>query len=626
MKVSARVIVMATVGFVVPLLIAQNPTPVPNAQSSAPGPKCLTLAEEIHKDPRIANVAIMNLPQQPSCFLEATRSSADQAVQKEFEAIRKPLLSWLETYANGQQQGSSVAPGNSTNAVSKPSGPSSVSQEGSGQQSGSGSNATTLTISPGKTITEMELAGVLLPCDPPLTTQGCVSKGLLSALNPLSIKITANTNTASQSLTATASTPGSTTPTQPVTFKSLGSSLPSFRGLTVQYQILGTNVSQGAGSKPAKQTAVAKQYKDELRLADAAVTGFEKCHAYSEWQGPALQVIQSDSVRDVDSIAEDLTTQYKNFAEKMKTDPTCNSFRDNYNQLLTGILAANVYDLASLANAGKSANSVSLEYDFNTPANQIAYSSFKANGTFQFGPKPIHALDQKVKDSANQVIGRNGATHNSLTEFTGRFGTAVQSIQNQITTRQGNVAGGGPRAQAPCPSQTKGAQNAQAAANSTPPFSANFNIGADVYNSTLPAGTPSASQLRDIQAGTELDYRFDLPTGGCSIWQTVLSKIGSITAAGAYYYQDQTSPNVLKGPPSSITFTGLPSTATSVYAQRGVINLAQVRFGFGSGSKATFPIAATWSNRTELITHPTWGLGFGITYNLNSLFPSSKSQ
>ena len=59
--------------------------------------------------------------------------------------------------------------------------------------------------------------------------------------------------------------------------------------------------------------------------------------------------------------------------------------------------------------------------------------------------------------------------------------------------------------------------------------------------------------------------------------------------------------------------------------KRGVIHLGQFRLGFGTGSNSnfTFPIAFTYSNRTELIVHPTWGVQFGITYNLNSLFSSS---
>jgi len=101
--------------------------------------------------------------------------------------------------------------------------------------------------------------------------------------------------------------------------------------------------------------------------------------------------------------------------------------------------------------------------------------------------------------------------------------------------------------------------------------------------------------------------------------------IGPITAAAAYSYQDQTSPAILTGAALS-GFTGLPTSTTSAYAKRGVIHLGQVRLGFATGSNTTFPLAFTYSNRTELVTHPVWGVQFGISYNLNSLFSSSSGS
>ncbi len=46
-----------------------------------------------------------------------------------------------------------------------------------------------------------------------------------------------------------------------------------------------------------------------------------------------------------------------------------------------------------------------------------------------------------------------------------------------------------------------------------------------------------------------------------------------------------------------------------------MIHLGQVRFGFGTGSQhTTFPLAFTYSNRTEVVVHPTWGVQFGIDF------------
>ena len=159
------------------------------------------------------------------------------------------------------------------------------------------------------------------------------------------------------------------------------------------------------------------------------------------------------------------------------------------------------------------------------------------------------------------------------------------------------------------------------AQDTTQPFSLTLNGTVDIYNSEPPASVPSGSHLRDIRAGAEFDYVFS-PFGTGSVFSNFL---GSITAAAAYSYEDQTSPALLTGPALS-DFTGLPSSTTAAYAKRGVIHLGQIRFGLGTGKNLTYPLAFTYSNRTELITHPTWGLQFGITYNLTSMFNSGETS
>jgi hypothetical protein len=37
-------------------------------------------------------------------------------------------------------------------------------------------------------------------------------------------------------------------------------------------------------------------------------------------------------------------------------------------------------------------------------------------------------------------------------------------------------------------------------------------------------------------------------------------------------------------------------------------------------SSVRFPIAVSWSNRTELITKPAWRAQIGVSYDLDSLF------
>jgi hypothetical protein len=53
-----------------------------------------------------------------------------------------------------------------------------------------------------------------------------------------------------------------------------------------------------------------------------------------------------------------------------------------------------------------------------------------------------------------------------------------------------------------------------------------------------------------------------------------------------------------------------------VFAQRGVVNLAQMKFNFilGKGSN-NIPLSVTWSNRTVLVTQPAWRGQVGISYD-----------
>ena len=97
------------------------------------------------------------------------------------------------------------------------------------------------------------------------------------------------------------------------------------------------------------------------------------------------------------------------------------------------------------------------------------------------------------------------------------------------------------------------------------------------------------------------------------------------TFSVAYYFQDQTSPAILNvtpsGPVSGVTFAGLSSNATQVFAQKGKISIGQLRISLGSSkSGLRFPIAITGSNRTELITASKLGAQIGISYDFDSLF------
>ena len=73
-----------------------------------------------------------------------------------------------------------------------------------------------------------------------------------------------------------------------------------------------------------------------------------------------------------------------------------------------------------------------------------------------------------------------------------------------------------------------------------------------------------------------------------------LPKIGQTTLSLAYYFQRQESPSILNVTPGSpitgITFTGLPANASQVFAQKGDIHLAQLKWALGNGQECPLSI------------------------------------
>ena len=135
------------------------------------------------------------------------------------------------------------------------------------------------------------------------------------------------------------------------------------------------------------------------------------------------------------------------------------------------------------------------------------------------------------------------------------------------------------------------------------------------YDSTPSAAIPGAGRTRDWQLAAEGDH--DLPS---------LGFLGKPTFTAAYYFQDQVSPSILDVKPAEpvpgITFVGLLSGATQVFAQKGNIHVGQIRVSFGkTGSGLRVPFSFTASNRTELLTSPTWRGQVGISYDFDALLP-----
>jgi hypothetical protein len=440
-------------------------------------------------------------------------------------------------------------------------------------------------------------------CGTPDATTPCISPSELIGLTPLTFKITANTSNGSSSLAGTATTPSSAGVSQPVTVSTKGATGPSFSGLTVSYSFGGKSKSlakyiaatqSGTGKQGASSTVISSavqtyigKVNDELKAAFKTIQGEAGCSVYKTWQTTAAKPLSADiATLNADKLAADTELQYQELFEAMLKTPDCQQAINSLSGLFSAVFVTRAAE--EVAKAQPSATpEVGIEYDLNTPANKPAYSSFKMNGNWQFG---------------------RAASDNAITNFAANAGSisaAANSANGSSAAKQLAVAAK-PAAQA-----------------ATPPWSFTFNGAVDLYDPKPPSTIPSAGYLRDIQAGAELAYLFS-PSSDSGLLREF---IGSIRLSGAYSYQDQTSPAILTGP-ALTDFTGLPSSTTAAYAQRGIIHLGQVKLGLGTGSDLSYPLSFTYSNRTELVTHPVWGIQFGISYDLTSLFasanPSSK--
>jgi hypothetical protein len=153
------------------------------------------------------------------------------------------------------------------------------------------------------------------------------------------------------------------------------------------------------------------------------------------------------------------------------------------------------------------------------------------------------------------------------------------------------------------------------------PLSLTVNGAVSFYNHAQ-IGVPGTETLRDIQFASELAHQFSVNT----------SATGDIklTLSGAFYDQYQTSPAILNVTPGSpvdgVTFSGLASSASQIYAEKGNLALGQIKLSVGGGSSVTVPLSMTFSNRTELITKPTWKAQIGVSYDFDSLFSSNTAK
>jgi len=578
-----------------------------------------------------------------SCFVKANND--------EIAPERVALWNAITGLAGSQQQGSSLSSTGSTNAVSKPSGPTALAEEFGGVNTTAGTSSTTIQWSPGTMFANLAMKGVTPICAPSNHVNGCVSAGFVKGISPLTAKVTVNTSNGSQSLSGKAASSGSSSSAQPVTVSNTASKAPSFGGITVQYSFYGsksqaaaTSLTTAPGSSRAGKApkapgggsqapnAIIPYYQAELTGANDLSTSLQACKEYQDWQRAELPGIHSivdpivaanaqsaPTTAQVQGLQKEIEKQYKDLLTVLKAskDTNCQSAIQKFSPFWASILEAYAYDDLGAIQKTSGKPELALEYDLNTPINKPAYSCVKGTLSLSLGKTksaPVSAPTTKTAttDAAGNT---HPLTADELDASLDPAQKAVRSYAKQQANVLANATG-----QSSLHTVRQAAANAkQPAADNTKPWTITMNGTADIYDSP-PASVPGATHLRDIQAGAEIDYLFSPAKNAGTLRQF----IGNVTAAAAYSYQDQTSPAILTGPALS-TFTGLPGSTTTAYAQRGVIHLGQLRLGFGTGTNTSFPIAFTYSNRTELVVHPTWGLQFGVSYNLTSLFCAPKS-
>jgi hypothetical protein len=573
---------------------------------------CKDTATKVLRDSDPADMLghnVINIVNDPSCFIQANPGIAP---------ARTSLWNAFQSLSPSQQQGSNLSSSGSTNAVSKTSGPTSLVEEFGGANVTRGTSSTTAQWSPGTMLTNLALTGVEYLCLNKDEPKPCVSSGLLRGLTPLTFKITANTSSGTPSMTGMAATSTSTSSVQPVSVNSKGTSGPNFAVLTVQYAFFSRNSSAVKSLTSNSDSPDLTQYKNELQKAWNTNHALAACDAYNTWAPLAEKDLKAkiQGKTSSDELKTDIQNEYARLLTAMLASQNCQPAVQAFRDFYAAILEAKTYEDFEAVQSSSAKPELSFEYDLNTPQNKPSYSSAKATVNWQFGKHTVTDNSNSMKPNTCDLSSPSSDQKQQRKQKQQQADcAAVKSYAKKQADTLTSAASYTDKTK-----QTT-AQAKSQAQESAQPLSFTLTGTADIYNSEPSSSIPSASHLRDIQAGAEIAYVFS-PFGKNSVLGSFL---GSVTTAAAYSYEDQTSPAILTGPALS-DFTGLPSSTTTAYAQRGVIHLGQIRLGFGTGKNLTYPLAFTYSNRTELVTHPTWGLQFGISYNLTSLFNSSGTS
>jgi hypothetical protein len=395
----------------------------------------------------------------------------------------------------------------------------------------------------------------------------CLKERYLDAFHRFSTTATFNTANSSKTVN-TAASGAQQGNTQPVSLTASGGQAPSLSAVTFKYVLVNDKADAESPWRKAVTNSATNE-NDVTKLAQALNRSVatlsqisENNFYYAKWQYCIREILKSTAL------------------EKLEAQ-----FLNSYSQLYGILIKGEIYSCPNVALDQQAEQNITGQ-GFAKPA----------------APQPTTGIREallEVQGALDKYLNQIRTLRNSVTN-------PVLAIEYDLNRPQGQ----------PTNSVFKVILSKNTK-NSKWTFTGNF--AASIYNAEPAATIPGASILRDIQAGAEADRI--LPS---------IPLVGQTTLSGAYYFQAQTSPSILNVTPATpitgITFTGLPSSATQVFTQKGDIHLAQLKWALGTGKNIRFPLAVSYSNRTELIQKPDWRGQFGISYDFSAVFSGQGSS
>jgi hypothetical protein len=464
--------------------------------------------------------------------------------------------------SSNRQAGSTNGTSGTTSAVSQPFSLLSLASEYGGLTSSSNNGTFTLQSALDQIASALVADHFIDVCRSGAVQSHCIKERNLDILHRFSVGATFNTSTSSKTVTASAIGPLQGT-TQQVRLTPRGDESPSFSSLTAKAVLWNDHAdAEGSWAKNVTSSKDVTAAAQDLASKISALPDLSGTQQYAAWELCTIDALRTASDGELDSV-----------------------FLRQFNELHSVVVLHQAYHC-----------------DHNDPQIQASVA----------GLPPLTAQAQP------ELFEKLGAVENSLSAYNDNLVRLRESEESPALTFEYDY--NDPQNQ-PTNSVFKFifSKNILDHAKTNTIWTVTANGAFSIYNSEPASSIPGASHFRDVQAGAEVDRM--LPK---------IPVIGQTTLSLAYYFQDQESPSILKVTPSSpitgITFTGLPANASEVFAKKGDIHLAQLKWALGTGKSVRFPFAFSYSNRTDLIQKPDWRGQFGISYDFSSLLSGQSDS